>query len=129
MNRGFVQGYFAARVAQPTELAKRINAPWPLTEGVVNFGYRVGDDWSGDAAIYFSIVLSDLAAHPTVLAQTTKRSRITLWNISTPCVNGISCRISISVVNLNTRNWEMRFSAKGMAYHDDLIEHAIFGHN
>jgi len=65
--------YLPRGVAQPTELMKQLNAlaPWP--PGVVNVQFTVDDDWSGDPAIFFWITLSDEAARPPVLSQTTRR--------------------------------------------------------
>jgi hypothetical protein len=69
--------YLPRGVAQPTELIKRVNAltsPFPPeVPGVVNSRYIVDNDWSGDPAIFFWITLSDEAAHPAVLSQTTRR--------------------------------------------------------
>jgi hypothetical protein len=39
----------------------------------VNFRYTVENDWSGDPAIFFWITLSDEAAHPAILSETTRR--------------------------------------------------------
>ena len=59
-------------IAQPTELDKEINALAPLPAGVVKFRYTVESDWSGDAAIFFWITLSDEAAHRGTLSQTSR---------------------------------------------------------
>jgi hypothetical protein len=58
-------------VAQAPELIKRLNAFSPYPPGVVNLRYTIDNDWSGDPAIFFWITLSDEAAHPAVLHQTT----------------------------------------------------------
>jgi hypothetical protein len=60
-------------IAQPTELIKQINALTPYPPGVVNFRYTLDNDWSGDPAIFFWITLSDEAARPAVLSQTSRR--------------------------------------------------------
>ena len=70
--------YTPRGVAQQTELIKDLNAlaPFPPdVPGVVNWRYTVENDWSGDPAIFFWITLSDEAAHPTILTQTTRRIR------------------------------------------------------
>jgi hypothetical protein len=59
-------------VAQPTELIKHLNALAPYPSGVVNVRYTVDNDWSGDPAIFFWITLSDDAARPEVLSQTSR---------------------------------------------------------
>jgi hypothetical protein len=60
-------------VAQPTELIKRLNALAPFPPGVVNLRYTVENDWTGDPAIFFWITLSDEAARPAILSQTSRR--------------------------------------------------------
>jgi hypothetical protein len=64
--------YLPRGVAHPTELIKRLNALAPFPPGVVNLRYTVDDDWSGDPAIFFWITLSDQAADPKSLPQTTR---------------------------------------------------------
>jgi hypothetical protein len=58
-------------VARPADLIKHLNALAPLP-GVVNLRHTVENDWSGDPAIFFWITLSDEAAHPAILPQTTR---------------------------------------------------------
>jgi len=65
--------YLPRGVAQPTELVKHINALGPLPPGVVNMRYTLGNDWSGDPAIFFWITLSDEAARPAALSQNARR--------------------------------------------------------
>ena len=65
--------YLPRGVAQPTELIKHLNALAPFPQGVVNWRYTIDNDWSGDPAIFFWITLSDEAAQPTILPQTTRR--------------------------------------------------------
>ena len=60
-------------VAQPTELIKHFNALYPFPPGVVKALFTVENDWSGDPAIFFWITLSDEAAHPAILSETTRR--------------------------------------------------------
>jgi hypothetical protein len=69
--------YLPRGVAQPAELVRHLNSllPLPPELGVVNLRYTVGDDWSGDPAIFFWITLSDDAAQPARLAQTSQRIR------------------------------------------------------
>lgn len=71
--------YLPRGVAQPADLIKHLNALAPFPPGVVNLRYTLDEDWSGDPAIFFWITLSDEAAHPKTLSQTTRRivSRIT----------------------------------------------------
>ena len=64
--------YLPRGVAQPTELLKHLNALPPFPPGVVNWRYTLDNDWSGDPGIFFWITLSDAAAHPTILRQTTR---------------------------------------------------------
>ena len=65
--------YMPRGVAQPAELIKQLNALAPLPSGVVNLRYTLEDDWSGDPAIFFWITLSDEAARPAILSETTRR--------------------------------------------------------
>jgi hypothetical protein len=60
-------------VAQPGELSKNLNALAPFPPGVVNLRHTIDNDWSGDPAIFFWITLSDEAASPAVLSQTSRR--------------------------------------------------------
>ena len=59
-------------VAQPAELIKHLNALAPYPPGVVNLRYTLDNDWSGDAAIFFWITLSDEAARREVLSKTSR---------------------------------------------------------
>jgi hypothetical protein len=81
--------YLPRGVAQPTELIQHLNALAPFPPGVVNLRSTVEDDWSGDPAIFFWITLSDEAAHPPILSQTTRRIRTSSRNNSTRPVNGV----------------------------------------
>jgi hypothetical protein len=65
--------YLPRGVAQPTELIKQLNALAPYPPGVVNLRYTIDNDWSGDPAIFFWITLSDDAARPPILSQTSRR--------------------------------------------------------
>jgi hypothetical protein len=65
--------YLPRGVAQPTELIKHLNALAPYPPGVVNLRYTIDNDWSGDPAIFFWITLSDDAARPPILSQTSRR--------------------------------------------------------
>jgi hypothetical protein len=59
-------------IAQPVDLVKALSRVQPfLPPGVVQWRYTVGNDWSGDAAIFFSIVLTDDASKPKNLRQIT----------------------------------------------------------
>jgi hypothetical protein len=59
-------------VAQPSELIKSLNALSPLDPShVVKWDFTVGNDWSGDPAIFFLIILSDSASNPRKLRQVT----------------------------------------------------------
>ena len=60
-------------VAQPVEFIKHLNALSPFPSGVVNLRYTIDNDWSGEPAIFFWITLSDEAARPEVLSQTSRR--------------------------------------------------------
>jgi hypothetical protein len=59
-------------VAQPTELAKQLQAIGPLPAGVANFRYSLGNDWTGDPAIFFWVTLTDEAARREILHQNTQ---------------------------------------------------------
>ncbi len=67
--------YMPRGVAHPTDLIEHLNALAPFPPGVVNLRYTIDNDWSGDPAVFFWITLSDEAAHPTVLPQTTRQIR------------------------------------------------------
>ena len=74
---GQAMAYIPRGVSQPLELVKALNglAPWPADTEVVTWEYQFGEDWSGDPAIYFSIVLRDEAATRDRLAEVTSRIR------------------------------------------------------
>jgi hypothetical protein len=66
-------------LAQPVELIKSLNALQPLMPGVVvNWRFTFGNDWSGDPAIFFWIVLSDDASDPKNLRQVTSAIKHTI---------------------------------------------------
>jgi len=67
--------YLPRGVAQQAELIKHLNALAPYPPEVVNLRYTLEDDWSGDPAIFFWITLSDEAARPGILPETTQRIR------------------------------------------------------
>lgn len=57
-----------------TELDEAINAIRPtLGPDVVSLRYSLGDDWSGDPAIFFRVVLPDQASRGERLRQATKQ--------------------------------------------------------
>jgi hypothetical protein len=65
--------YLPRGVAQQRELIKCINELQPWPSGVVKLLPTVENDWNGDPAIFFWITLSDEAARPAILPQTTRR--------------------------------------------------------
>lgn len=69
--------YTPKGVAQIEELVKALNglAPWPPDTEVVKWEYQIGEDWNGNPALYFSIVLRDQATTRERLAEVTSRIR------------------------------------------------------
>jgi len=69
--------YLPRGIAQPTELVKALNglAPWPADVEVVAWDYRIDENWAGEPAIYFLIVLRDEAATRGRLPDVTRRIR------------------------------------------------------
>ena len=65
--------YLARGIAQPWELVKALNGlpPWP-TE-VVTWDYEIGEDWSGDPALFFLIVIRDEVATREMLPEVTRK--------------------------------------------------------
>jgi hypothetical protein len=64
--------YLARGIAQPVELVKALNrlAPWPAE--VVTWDYEIGEDWSGDPALFFLIVIRDEVATREMLPEVTR---------------------------------------------------------
>jgi hypothetical protein len=55
--------YLPRGIAQPTELHNSLSALGPaIPDAIVNWRYTIGEDWSGDPAIFFWVTLSDEAA-------------------------------------------------------------------
>lgn len=55
--------YLPRGIAQQTELQKSLSALGrSIPDAIVNWRYTIGEDWSGDPAIFFWITLSDEAA-------------------------------------------------------------------
>jgi hypothetical protein len=58
--------------AQPADLVKKLNRVRAfLPPDVVQWHYTVGNDWSGDPAIFFTIVITDDASKPENLRRVT----------------------------------------------------------
>jgi hypothetical protein len=50
--------YLPRGIAQPTELHQILNALRPsIPSAIVNWPYTIGEDWSGDPAIFFWLTL------------------------------------------------------------------------
>jgi hypothetical protein len=62
---------------QPGINAAVVDVARELSPAVLHIRYEIGQDWSGDWAIFFRVVLSDEASHPHALrhATTMVRSR------------------------------------------------------
>ena len=61
-------------IAQPTELDNSLRALKPsISAAIVNWRYTVGEDWSGDPAIFFWVTLSDEAAMRRNLSDATRQ--------------------------------------------------------
>ena len=59
-------------IAQPAELVKSLNGVYHLMPpGFVKWNYTFGNDWSGDPAVFFWVVLSAEASNPKNLRQVT----------------------------------------------------------
>ena len=67
-------------VGQSRELIKRLDALSTLPRSVVKWRYSIENDWSGDPAIFFYIVLSDEAINPNNLRQVTSEIRQIITN-------------------------------------------------
>ena len=67
-------------VGQSRELIKRLDALSTLPPSVVKWRYSIENDWSGDPAIFFYIVLSDEAINPNNLRQVTSEIRQIITN-------------------------------------------------
>jgi len=61
-------------VAQPTELDQSLSAIRPaIPAAIVNWRYTIGEDWSGEPAIFFWVTLSDEASKRRNLSDATKQ--------------------------------------------------------
>ena len=61
-------------LAQPTNLRKSLSALRPaIPAAIVNWQYTIGEDWSGDPAIFFWVTLSDEAAKRRNLPDATRQ--------------------------------------------------------
>ena len=66
--------YLPRGIAQPKELQKSLSALRPaIPDAMVNWRYTIGEDWSGDPAIFFWITLSDEAAKRRNLQDATRQ--------------------------------------------------------
>ena len=55
-----------------------------LAPDVVRNRYSLGEDWSGSGAVFFRVVLSDNASHPSHLREISTRVRSTVFNAVKP---------------------------------------------
>ena len=63
--------YLAKGIAQTSELVKKFNGlAHFVIPGVVKWRYTFENDWSGDPAIFFWVVVTDEASKPQNLRQT-----------------------------------------------------------
>jgi hypothetical protein len=61
-------------IAQVKDLDRQVqDAAMNFPGEVVGIRYSIGDDWNGDPAIFFRVLLSDDASRPEVLADVTGR--------------------------------------------------------
>lgn len=61
---------------QPEVLDKSIEQVKPLLQpDVVSLGYRLGEDWTGDPAIFFQVVLTDNATRRERLLPSAKHAQ------------------------------------------------------
>jgi hypothetical protein len=66
--------YLPRGIAQPTELQKSISALGPaIPDAIINWRYTIGEDWSGDPALFFWVTLSDEAAKRRNLPDATRQ--------------------------------------------------------
>jgi hypothetical protein len=64
--------YLAGGIAQPSELVKELNQlAHVVIPGVVKWPYTFENDWSGDPAIFFWVILTDEASKPENLPRVT----------------------------------------------------------
>ena len=69
--------YVPRGVAEREELAKALDGlpPWPAYAEVVTWDYKIDENWAGEPALYFLIVLRDEAATDERLREVTRRIR------------------------------------------------------
>ena len=68
-------------IALPKDLDRRVEEIATKFPGeVVGIRYSVGDDFAGDPAIFFRVLLTDTASRHEALADVTDRIRETLWD-------------------------------------------------
>src|SRR5580692_11331601 len=66
--------YFSTPIAhQPGINAAVAEVAQEMSPGVLHIRYEIGQDWSGDWAIFFRVLLSDEASHPHALKHATTR--------------------------------------------------------
>ena len=66
--------YFPTAIAhQPGINAAVAEIAHELSPAVLHIRYEIGQDWSGDWAIFFRVLLSDEASHPHALRHVTTR--------------------------------------------------------
>src|SRR5580658_1548668 len=66
--------YFPTAIAhQPGINAAVAEVVQEMSPGVLHIRYEIGQDWSGDWAIFFRVLLSDEASHPHALKHATTR--------------------------------------------------------
>jgi hypothetical protein len=80
-----------------------------LKPEVVRIRYDLGEDSSGDAAIYFRVLLTDKAAEGTQLRRTTARAVKTILNHVSPANLGLQWYFNYRSVSeqatLRERSW------------------------
>ena len=55
-----------------------------LAPDVVRIRYSLGEDWSGSGAVFFRVLLSDSASHPSNLREIATRVKSTVFNAVKP---------------------------------------------
>ena len=72
--------YFPTAIAhQPGINAAIAEVAQEMSPSVLHIRYEIGQDWSGDWAIFFRVLLSDEASHPQALKPVTTRIR---WRLA-----------------------------------------------
>jgi hypothetical protein len=104
--------YIPTRYIDSTEVDKAVDEFLKtLGPEVVRVRYNIGEDWMGDPALYFRVVLSDSVAHsPTAFHETARRIRRSIFDQLKSLENWdlfpyVNFRSNAEQVQLNDPKW------------------------